>query len=110
MTKQIKNQSDMFNNTMTTIVDYYNKIPNIVIIYLALCLGHFIAANIYPYICCNMSFFGFIISPFMTLAPHCQALRWIIDYTANQLKNYWIFLGTFFIGYIVKRFQLTNDK
>lgn len=56
-----------------------------------------------------MSFFGFIMSPFIAVTPHCQALLWFIDYSANQLKNYWLFLGTYLVNSITKRLFLTKN-
>ena len=106
--KQTINTMNINEKVINIVSDYYNKIPSVVMIYLALWIGHFISANMYPNMCCNMSFFGFLMSPFMTVAPHCQALRWFIDYSANQLKNYWIFLGTYLVSYITKRYFLTK--
>ena len=108
--KQTINTMNINEKVINIVSDYYNKIPSVVMIYLALWIGHFISANMYPNMCCNMSFFGFLMSPFMTVAPHCQALlRWFIDYSANQLKNYWIFLGTYLVSYITKRYFLTKN-
>jgi hypothetical protein len=36
-------------------------------------------------------------SPFMVLAPHCEAMRWVIGFTGTQIRNMWIWIG----GYLV---------
>ena len=111
MTQEVTNNNtyNTYEKYVKITTYYYNQIPCVVVVYIALWIGHFACANMYPQMCCNMSFFGFIMSPFMTVTPHCQALRWFVDYSANQLKNYWLFLGTYLVSCITKRLFLTNN-
>lgn len=75
------------------------NVPVVVGVYFAIVLAHFICSNIYPTFCCNMSVWGFIMSPFMAVTPHCEALRWVIHYTGEQIRNAWLWLGGYLIWY-----------
>ena len=76
-----------------------NNVPVVVGVYFAIVLAHFVCSNIYPTLCCKMSVWGFIMSPFMAVTPHCEALRWIIHYTGEQIRNVWLWLGGYLIWY-----------
>jgi hypothetical protein len=62
-------------------------------IYLVWIFLHYIASHLYIKLCVPSSFFGFLMSPFMTATPHCQGLRWIVFNAANMINNMWIILG-----------------
>lgn len=55
---------------------------------------HFASSNMYPYFCSNPSLFGFLISPFMVVAPHCKALGWIQTTSTFAIENMWVVLST----------------
>ena len=75
-----------------------NPIFRIIFLYITCIIAHYTAAHLYVYYCVDLSFMGFILSPFMTLAPHCQAFRWII-YNGGQLINLmWLLLGNWMIN------------
>ena len=74
---------------------YINNIIKLASIYLLWICLHFIASNLYSELCTHISIMGFITSPFLTLSPQCQALRWVIQTGANTINNMWIVLGTF---------------
>lgn len=67
---------------------------NITGIYLMWIFLHYIASHLYVRWCVPSSIVGFLLSPFMTVTPHCQGLRWIILNGANMINNMWIILGT----------------
>ena len=66
-------------------------------VYIMFILLHYAASNIYPRMCTSLTVMGFIMSPFMVLAPHCEAMRWVIVFTGTQIRNMWIWIG----GYLV---------
>jgi hypothetical protein len=41
-------------------------------------------------------------APFIVVTPHCQGLRWIIHYTGDQIRNTWIWVGSYLVYYIGK--------
>ena len=50
------------------------------IVYIMFILLHYAASNIYPCMCTPLTVMGFVMSPFMVLAPHCEAMRWVIGF------------------------------
>jgi len=92
------------NSYATTAFHYFKcireNIPTIVCLYFGIVLAHFACSNIYPTWCCNNSLYGFIMTPFMIVTPHCEALRWIIHYTGEQIRNVWLWIGGYLIYYI----------
>jgi hypothetical protein len=55
---------------------------------------HYICAHLYARWCAPLTFGGFILSPFLTPAPHCQAFRWVINNGSNCITAMWLTLGT----------------
>lgn len=93
---------------MTTIYSYLKSCWNYftpfitrgVLIYGSFIMSHYIAANLYPRMCTPITFVGFIMSPFMVITPHCEALRWIIGYTGSQMRNMWFWMGGYLILFV----------
>lgn len=74
---------------------------NVSSIYLLWIFLHYTAAHAYVKLCVPDSFYGFIISPLLTSAPHCQGLRWVIYNGGNIINNMWIILGTWICSNIL---------
>lgn len=51
---------------------------------------HYIASNLYPKFCAELTLIGFIKSIFVAQAPHCIALRWIIYNGGIVINSMWI--------------------
>jgi hypothetical protein len=62
-------------------------------IYLLWICIHFIAAHLYVYFCTPKTLIGFLLSPFITTAPHCKAILWTITTGANTINGMWVLLG-----------------
>jgi hypothetical protein len=71
-------------------------------IYLVWILLHYFASHLYIRFCVPASITGFIVSPFLTTTPHCQALRWVIYNGANMINNMWIILGSWISTFLIK--------
>jgi hypothetical protein len=65
----------------------------IVTTWFGLLFGHYMAAHLYTRFCTPWTWFGFVTSPFMTMSPHCTALRWCISNGATHINNLWISMG-----------------
>ena len=63
---------------------------------------HFAVANSYSYFCAYPSFMGFITSPFMTMAPHCKAMHWLLDMSLSTITNMWVVLGSWFSLHLIQ--------
>ena len=68
-----------------------NSVAGLYILWMVL---HFISANLYVYYCAHMSLFGFLMSPVLASAPHCRAIRWVLNSGAQSIDAMWIVLGT----------------
>ena len=56
------------------------------------------SSHLYTNYCVEASLTGFLLSPLMTMSPHCQALRWVIyngGYTINMM---WFILGNWLLS------------
>lgn len=101
----MENQFDKLglNKIRTYVYNLYTKtmstIPGIVFVYFGVVAVHYIASNVYPTLCSPWSIFGFIMTPFMVVTPHCEALRWSIHYTGDQIRNGWLWVGAYLVGY-----------
>ena len=92
-----------FDNMRNTFTSFYDRIrdnvPAVILVYFGVVFVHFVCSNIYPSMCCPWTIWGFIMSPFMTVTPHCEGLRWVIHYTGEQIRNAWVWLGGYLVWY-----------
>jgi len=51
---------------------------------------HYIASNLYPMFCAELTFLGFIKSMFVAQTPHCIALRWVIYNGGIAINTMWV--------------------
>ena len=70
-------------------------------IYIIWIFLHYISAHLYVYLCNPLSIVGFITSPFLVPALHCQALRWTITNGANNINVMWMTIGTWLISKLI---------
>ena len=91
---------DSFHTTLSLFYDsLQGNIPAVFLVYFSVVFIHFIASNIYPSMCCSWTMWGFIMSPFMAVTPHCEGLRWVIHYTGEQIRNTWVWIGGYLVYY-----------
>ena len=76
----------------------FQKLIRMVVIYLLYIVAHYVSANLYQRYCTPVSWFGFLASPFATALPQCQALRWIVFNTGNNITAMWMMLGAWLIN------------
>tara|TARA_B100000989_G_scaffold293586_1_gene271203 strand:- start:9 stop:365 length:357 start_codon:yes stop_codon:yes gene_type:complete len=106
---------------MKQIMGWFNQtivyIPTILLVYMGISIIHFISANLYPKFCAPLTFIGAIMTPFVIVTPHCQALRWVIDWSGSQICNAWVWLGGYLVYYIgtyitpfIKKQHFNNDE
>lgn len=100
--RKIETIKNIFKKSCIFVFSCIKFIMKISGIYLLWIVLHFVASHLYIKFCVPSSFFGFIISPFMTASPHCQGLRWIIYTGANTINNMWVILGTWLCSYLIQ--------
>ena len=64
---------------------------------------HYIASNLYPKFCAELTFLGFIKSMFVAQAPHCIALRWIIYNGGIAINSMWISIALLITTKMLKK-------
>ena len=77
---------------------FFQKLIRMVVIYLLYIVAQYVSANLYQRYCTPVSWFGFLASPFATALPQCQALRWIVFNTGNNITAMWMMLGAWLIN------------
>jgi hypothetical protein len=77
--------------------NYFKEAAKIALIYFAWICLHYFSPHLYSYFCVPKTIAGFLASPFLATAPHCQALRWSIYTGANQILAMWTTFGSWLI-------------
>ena len=65
-------------------------------IYLFWITVHYISYHLYPHLCADLSFYGFITSAVYVMTPHCRALAWLQSTSQMAIQNMWMVLGAWF--------------
>jgi hypothetical protein len=76
---------------------------NVSSIYLFWIVLHYFSAHLYVYYCVPSGVYGFLISPFLVAAPHCRAIRWIIQSGGAMMDNMWLVFGTWACSRIIAK-------
>ena len=88
----------MTYNTMANLYSYaigvVKFISQVAGVYLTWITLHYGAAHLYTKFSAHDTVVGFILSPFMVVAPHCRALRWVVSTASGVIENMWIVFGT----------------
>ena len=58
-------------------------------------LLHYWSAHLYVYFCAPVGLIGFLKSPFMTLTPQCQFLRWSVFHSGALINVVWTIVGLY---------------
>tara|TARA_Y200000002_G_scaffold382988_1_gene402416 strand:+ start:2040 stop:2384 length:345 start_codon:yes stop_codon:yes gene_type:complete len=58
---------------------------------------HYVATHLYARMCTPLTIMGFIASPFLVPAPHCQGLRWLIYKGGEQILAMWVLFGAYLL-------------
>jgi hypothetical protein len=83
------------NQYLYTAKTVLTGITGIILIRLLWVLAHWGSSRIYPYFCAPEGLFGLFLSPFVSQAPHCIALFWIIEISRRCIKDMWLVIGTY---------------
>jgi len=81
----------IFLISLKKIIIFCFKASGIYIMWICL---HYFASQLYIKFCTPTTIIGFLLSPFLTSTPHCQALRWIIYNGGIIINNMWVILAT----------------
>jgi hypothetical protein len=81
----------------------YNKMglhAKIVGIFIFWLVIHHLAAHLYVYFCTPFTMIGFVMSPMLIPAQHCQALRWLIYNGGNSIIGMWLLFAAWILQFI----------
>ena len=86
----------MYSKYIVPLINH--PIFKMIMLYIICIIFHYLASHLYTYFCVPRTIIGFIISPFMTLSPHCQGLRWVIYNGGNSINMMWFILASWLIN------------
>jgi hypothetical protein len=81
----------------------FNTIYEVAGIFILWITIHYIASNLYPMFCAELSLLGFVKSIFVAQAPHCIALRWIIYNGGLAINSMWISIALWVTTKMLKK-------
>jgi len=92
-------------------------LTNYIVRYIVLCIGfitaHYLSAHLYVWWCVPYGVKGYVMSPFLTLSPHCQFLRWVTYNGGVCINACWVLFGSWLISKcqcLVTNIVGLNDK
>lgn len=85
------------------IICVLQRLYSILGFYIMWILLHYGAAHLYPMYCMPLTMMGLLLSPFMTSAPHCIALRWLMTEGSNVIITMWAVLGAYAVQLMLRR-------
>lgn len=71
---------------------------------------HWIVPRIYVPMCVPRGLYGFVQSMFLTDAPHCVALRYLINISCFNINYVWVSIGTAIVGYATTNLNAQKPK
>ena len=93
------NEDTMKHKMVLRVFEYCNMFISMFGIYFLWIISHYICSHLYIHVCVPATIFGFISSPFVATAPHCQALRWVIYQGGNSIIAMWFVTVTWVVRY-----------
>jgi hypothetical protein len=93
------NMNCLWNNVKEQFLNAF-RIAQIYLFWISI---HYIAAQLYIYMCVPQTIVGFIYSPFLAVTPQCQGLRWIVYMGGDVIQTMWITLGAFLCLSVFKK-------
>ena len=70
--------------------------------YLFWILLHWIAVQLYQYMCTPATFWGLLFGTAVaTQMPHCKAALWVINHSSTIIRDMWLLLGGWMISQVV---------
>lgn len=88
-----------------------NPVFKLALLYLICIISHYASSHLYTTYCVEASWTGFMLSPLMTMSPHCQALRWVIYNGGYNINIMWFILGNWFLSRIrTTNFRIFGEK
>lgn len=85
------------NNYFNTAKSFFSGVAGIAFIRILWVFVHWSVSRIYPYFCAPEGLFGLFLSPFVSQAPHCIAMFWLIEISRRCIKDMWLVIGTFVV-------------
>jgi hypothetical protein len=81
---------------------YYGKLfIELFGIYVVWIMLHYVSAHLYIQWCTPLTLWGFLMSPFIVPAPHCQALRWAMNNGSTTITAMWVTLGSWLVKKLI---------
>jgi hypothetical protein len=91
----------MLTEYSNIIITFLNNIKSIILFYFSWIFIHYTCAHLYIYYCTPTNWYGFVLSPFLSITPHCNAFRWVIYEAGNVLYGMWIAIGSWTVAKVL---------
>lgn len=76
-----------------SLVKFMHRYFWFMLFYITWITAHYVASHLYVKYCTPATLMGFMLSPFIVPAPHCEGLRWIISTGGSNITAMWAFTG-----------------
>ena len=87
----------MINYYLKIVYNFFKPIYLLILFYVGWIFLHYFSAQLYISYCTPQTIWGFIASPFLSVAPHCNGLRWIIYESGTILYCMWTSLAAWIV-------------
>jgi hypothetical protein len=71
---------------------------------------HYIIPHLYTKLCVPLSLFGFIESIILATAPHCEAMRYALYISGDNIKYMWLTMGAGIVSLIADKLYARVPK
>ena len=96
--------NDYVQPLQKTIIRTFNKIKPGLMFYIGWIFLHHICSHLYIYYCTPTNWYGILISPFLSMTPHCNAFRWAVNESGAVFYTMWLLVG----NWVVKTYLSTE--
>lgn len=79
---------------------YIEPVVSLIGIYVLWLTTFYVSSHMHSYFCVPATLFGFLLTPFLVPAPHCQALRWVIYNGGSSIMSAWFIFGAWIISHL----------
>ena len=81
-------------------VEYIHQFFIVSKIYFMYCVLHYCIPHMYVYFCVPFTLVGILMSPFISQAPHCVALRYMLYTFGDNIKTMFLLISGWFASFL----------
>lgn len=93
--------TNYFSTCKLNVFNFILHLRPLIMFYLGWVFLHYICSQFYIYYCVPYTWYGILISPFLSMTPHCYAFRWVIHESGTIFYTMWISIGMWFTSKLI---------